>query len=109
MATWEDIQLLIQAIADARDNVAAYSLRTPAPPIKIERNVEIEPGGAWGEFLPFQIYLEGISAYLDDNILSELPGIKSKLNELISAYNQLRSDYNTGTWPSSAPYVNPLP
>lgn len=109
MAVWEDIQLLIQAIADLREDVAAYSLRTPGPPIEIYRNVEIEPGGAWGENLPFQIYLEGIGSYLENNMVDEITDIKSKLNELITAYNQLRIDYNSSTWPSSAPYVNPLP
>lgn len=103
MATWEDIQDLIQAIADGRDDIGAYSLRTPALPIEIERNIEIRPGDAWGEFRPFQIFLEGIGQYLDNESL------KGKLNELIAAYNQLRADYNNSTWPSSAPYVDPVP
>lgn len=106
MATWEDIQDLIQAIADARDNVASYSLRTPGDAIEIYRNVEIVPGEAWGQFKPFQIFLEGIGEYLDNNSLSDL---KDKLNELIASHNQLLTDYNNSTWPSSASTVTLLP
>jgi hypothetical protein len=109
MATWEDVQSLIQAIADSRDDPGAYGLRTPGEPIEIGRNVEIIPGGSWGENKPFQIYLEGLSEYLDTLGVSGVSAIKSKLNELIAAYNQLRSDYNNSVWPTTAPSVTQLP
>lgn len=107
----------IRAIADVRDNPGAYGLRTPSSePIKISRQVEVKPGEAWGEFRPFQIYLEGIGAYLDtlnlgeiSTIQSDLSTMKSKLNELIAQYNQLLDDHNTSTIPSFANSVTPIP
>lgn len=35
--------------------------------------------------------------------------LKSKINELIGAYNHLRNDYDAGIWPSGAPVVSVLP
>lgn len=107
MATWEDIQLEIQAIADARDDIAAYSLRTPGEAIEVYRNVEIVPGEAWGQFKPFQIYLEGIAEYLENQGVSG--AVQGKINELIGEFNQFLADYNNSVWPSTASSVTPLP
>lgn len=109
MATWEDIRLLIQAIADSVDDPGSYGLRTPGEDIEIQRGVEVTPGESWGETKAFEIYLKGLSQYLDESGVSGVSAIKSKLNELIASYSQFKSDYDASIVPTSAPDVDPLP
>jgi hypothetical protein len=52
------------------------------------------------------VIVDGIAAWYD---AQGIPAMKAKLNELIGAYNQLRADYNSGTVPTTAPNVLPLP
>jgi len=109
METWAEIMLLIQAIADSRDDPGVYGMRTPGPDIEIRRDILVTPGGSWGSTKAFQLFLEGLGEWLDDAGVSNVSTIYAKLDELIDAYNQLRSDYNSSTVPTSAPSVAPLP
>ncbi len=109
MATWETIRTIIRDMADVIDDPGAYSLRSPGTDIEIQRNVLITPGGAWGSTKTMEIYLMGISQYLDDQNISDVAAIKSKLNELISSYAQLKDDYDNSTVPTTAADVSPLP
>jgi hypothetical protein len=109
MATWEDIKTLVQSIADGIDDPGAYGMRSPGPDIEIQRNIEVTPGGSWGSTKAFEIFLKGLSEYLDTQDISAVGDIKDKLNELISSYAQLKADYNAGTVPTTAPDVVPLP
>ena len=79
------------------------SLGTPGDHV---RDVTGEPqptGGAWEpEPKTWPLVVEGIADWADATL-------KAKLNELVGAYNQLRTDYNDGTVPTSAQEVDPLP
>ena len=109
MAILDDIKLLIQTIADGVDDNGALGLKTPGDPIDLGQNVEIRPGESWGPTKAFEIYLGGISQYLNSSGISEVAAIKAKVNELVGAYNQLRTDYNDETVPTTAESVDPIP
>jgi len=106
---WEDIQELIQTLADNVDAVGAYGLRHPGDDIEIQRDVTITPGKSWGSDKPFEIYLKGIGAYFQDKKIDQIETIYDKVNEVITSLNQLISDYNSATVPTTADEVDPLP
>lgn len=106
MATFDDMQTAIQAVADgyADDVLSSYALRTPGDLVEILPGVEIEPGSAWGS-KSMEIMLRGLANWVD---AEGIGGFKAKINEIIGEYNQLLSDYNNGIKPSTANTIVPL-
>jgi dihydroorotate dehydrogenase len=108
MATFEDIKLIIQALADSIDAIGVLGIKTPGDPIEVVRGSVQTPGVAWGDNKQTQVMLQGLADWFDDQGVSEIQEIKDKLNELIGEYNQFRTDYNAGTVPTNADEVLPL-
>jgi hypothetical protein len=109
MATFDDIQLIIQALADSKDAIGVFGLKTPSDKaVEVVRGSEQFPGGAWGDDKSIQTMLQGLANWFDDQGVSQIQEIKEKLNELIGEYNQLRIDYDAGTVPTSAKEVSQL-
>lgn len=109
MTTKAEIIAKIQAAADACGNAQMQiGLGTPGSVVENAIGERKNTGTAWEPEPKSQaLIIEGIAAWLDDAGVGST--LKSKLNELIGAYNQLREDYNAGTVPTTAPEVDPLP
>lgn len=115
MSTKTDIIDAIKAAADAYYTAdpetgapVAVALGTPGAEVEIAGQT-FDTGKAWEnepKSIPTQI--EGLADYLDTQGLSDVAAVKSKLNELIGAYNQLLADYNNGVVPSTALPVTPI-
>lgn len=108
MTTFDDIKTAIMAVADQRDIPGSAGLRTPGETVEFA-DQKIKTGGAWGPTKGLQILAEGIANFLDSVGIGSISTIHDKVNELISAYNQLRQDYIDGGGSTTAPNVDPLP
>lgn len=113
MGMKDDIMLAIQTIADdyyvanAETGAAVVlALGTPGRHITVEGQPLVTGGGWSPEPRTFSVFVEGLASYLTAQ--GSIPAVEGKLNELIAAYNQLRSDYNAGVTPTTAPAVTPL-
>ena len=104
MSTFTELRTAIRTVADARGIPGSIGLRTPGDPVKY-KDQQLDTGTAWGENKSFEILVQGIANYLDT---LGVGGVKDKLNELIAGYNQLLTDYNAPTFPSTAEEVEPL-
>lgn len=113
MGMKEDIILAIQEVADdyysadpESGAAVKLALGTPNQHITVEGQA-LTTGGGWApEPKTFSVFVEGLADYLTAQ--GSVPEIKDKLNELIAAFNQLRTDYNGSTVPTTAPDVDPL-
>ena len=111
MTTKNDMITAIQASADASgDNNIRISMGAPGNHLKNTIG-ETEPTAqAWQpEPKTWPVVIEGLALWADTQGVGQVGTIKAKLNELIGAYNQLRTDYNAGVVPTSAPAVTPIP
>lgn len=108
MATKADMIAAIQAVADGSgSDTIRMALGEPGSYVKDPTGATRETGAAWApEPKTWPVVIEGLADWFD---AQGLGAIKPKLNELIGAYNQLRSDYNAGIVPTAAPEVDPLP
>lgn len=105
MSTQEEIITAIQTAADAaEDSGIKIAFGTPGGralniigQVKPTGQAWLSPPSTWS------VIIQGIADWLDAGVT------KSKMNELIGAYNQLREDYNNGIVPTSALEVTPLP
>jgi hypothetical protein len=109
MATFDDLRDSIRAVADNRGIPGSVGLRTPSNDTVEYKDQELTVGTAWGEDKSFEILTQGIADYLDTLGLGEVGTIKTKLNELIGEYNQLREDYLTEGLTTTAAEVDPVP
>jgi hypothetical protein len=116
MTTKGDIILAIQAAADtyAADpaypedarNAIAISLGTPGSTVVVAGQ-RLQTGSAWEpEPRTFPTVIEGLADWFTAQ--GSIPAIVGKVNELVSAYNQLRADYNGGVVPTMALEIDPL-
>ncbi|MDD5542847.1 MAG: hypothetical protein PHX83_06700 [Acidobacteriia bacterium] len=116
MTTKADIIAAVQAAADA------YYVADPETGASVKLGIgstgtvvtiagqKFDSGAAWGPepaAIPCQI--EGLADYLDTLGITETAAIKAKVNEIVAQYNQLRTDYNAGTVPTTATAVIPIP
>lgn len=108
MSTKTEIIEAIQAAADATENDGIRSaLGEPGEVVTIE-GLKRRTGAAWEDTpTSLEIQYEGLANWLDSQGIGG--SLKSKINELISGYTQLKSDYNNGVVPTTAPDISPLP
>lgn len=108
MTTKSEIIAKIQEAADASGSPQMrIGLGAPGSVVENAIGEKKDTGTAWVPEPKSQaLIVEGLAAWLDDAGVGST--LKSKLNELVGAYNQLRVDYNAGTVPTSAPEVDPL-
>lgn len=106
MATRDDLIAAIQAAADATGvNTIRLGLGAPGDHVKDPTGETRPTGGAWEpEPKTWPVVVDGFVAWYEGPT-----GLKAKLNELIGAYMQLKADYDSGTVPTAAPDVLPLP
>jgi hypothetical protein len=115
MTTKSEIILKIQIAADeevggVKHGAVAIRAAIGATGEYVEVNQEKKPtGSAWIPPAVFDKFVEGFAAYLDAQGVSQVGTIKTKVNELITQYNQLLSDHNANIRPSSAHTVATLP
>jgi len=111
MATKDDIITAIQSVADASGSGnIRISLGAPGSHVADSAGKSKPTGAAWvPEPKTWPVVVEGLADWLDGQGIGEIAAIKSKVNELIAGYNQLRTDYNSGTVPTTASSVTPLP
>lgn len=110
MTTKADIIAAIQAAADASTNAIRIPLGTPGTVVPNVTGQLTPTGQAWvPEPKVFPALVEGIADYLDAQGLGQVAAMRAKVNELVGAYQQLKSDYNNGIVPTTAPDVEPLP
>jgi len=100
MSTYSDLVAKIKAAADSSTDVVKVAIGSTGNTVTID-DVEMSTGKAWQDPSFIAVLQEGLSDWLDDPLIS-------KLNELIGQYNQLRSDYNSMTVPTSANSVSTL-
>jgi len=110
MSTKTEIIADIQAVADASGaDAIRSSLGTPGSYVEIAGS-ERKTGAGWEpEPKVWSVVVEGLANWLDNAGVGDVGAIKSKLNELIGEYDQLRDDYNNGVVPTTAQEVDPLP
>jgi hypothetical protein len=116
MTTKTDIISQIQTAADAYyaadpETGAAVEIALGSPGTRVTiGDLKFDSGAAWAnepKSIPTQI--EGLAAYLDSLGISGTAAIKAKVNEIVAQYNQLRTDYNAGTVPTTATVLAPIP
>ena len=107
MTTKSELIEAIQDAADSTNDVAIkLSLGTPGSTVKIEGQ-EFDTGKSWAPTPKiFDTLMEGIADFLDAAGTGQL---KSRLNEVIAALNQLIDDYNNSVHPTTATKPDPLP
>lgn len=112
MATKDDIISAVQTVADATaEPKILASMGTPGAWTRFSgMEYQKATGQVWENLpSPWDVFVEGLSDWLDSSGASDVGVIKAKLNELIGEFNTLLSDHNSGTVPSSASTVTPLP
>ena len=116
MTTKADLIAAVQAAADA------YYVANPKTGAAVKLSIgstgtvvtiagqKFNSGSAWAN-VPgvLDTEVEGLADWLDASGIGGVGTIKSKVNELVLAYVQLRSDYNAGTVPTTAPVVVVIP
>ncbi len=119
MTTKQDIIQAIQEAADESNPAPPHvkegeprlrvALGEPGDVIDLEGD-KWETGRGW-EPLPtaYDKIIEGLAVVLDDKGIGDVAAIKAKVNELVGGYMQLKTDYNNGTVPTTAPDIAPLP
>lgn len=90
----------IRLLADAAGGAVRVALGSPGHTVELFGELR-DTGTAWGAGRTLDAFLLGIGAALDDTY-------RTRINNLIAAYNQLRLDYNSATVPTSAPEIPPL-
>lgn len=120
MTTATDIIDAVQAAADAAyaDTLTgtpnsraaiAVALGTPGATVRIADQPR-PTGSAWEpEPKVFGVLVAGLADWLDAAGIGEVATLKTTLNTLIGQYNQLLSDHNSATVPSTAAPVVPIP
>jgi hypothetical protein len=119
MTTKSDLIAAIQDAADAYyiapgvdpDAAAAIKIALGSPGVSVEiAGRQMQSGAAWtAEPKPFPTLIEGIADWLDAAGVGGVSSIKSKVNEIVSAYMQLKQDYNSSTLPTSANDITEIP
>lgn len=114
MAAVDALLEAVQAAADARyarsieaGGPVMVALGTPGTTVEIATQ-KLPSGRAWGDDKTMQVLLTGIEAWLSTQGVGQIGAAVDKLNELVTAYNQLRADYNASVVPTTAPAVLPL-
>ena len=111
MTTKADIIAAIQAAVDGTgNNNLKISLGAPGDHVKNSIGETKPTGAAWQpEPKTWPAIVEGLADWADTQGLGQVGAIKTKLNELIGGYMQLKQDYDNGIVPTTAPDVTPLP
>ncbi len=111
MATKADIIAAIQAVADASgSNNIVISLGAPGAHVKNSIGQSKPTGAAWEpEPKTWPVIAEGLANWADGLGIAEIGDIKAKVNEIVGGYMQLKTDYDNGTVPTTAPDIVVLP
>jgi hypothetical protein len=104
MTTKADMIAAIQLVADATgNNQIRIGLGAPGNHLENVIGETKATAAAWEPEPKAQpVIIEGLASWWD-------AGPKVKINEIIAAYMQLKADYNSGTVPTTAADVDPLP
>jgi len=96
-------------IDEVQRSAVALALGTPGQRITIADQTNDSNAALTPEPTVFSTVIEGIASSLDASGVGEVAAIKAKLNQVIGQYNQLLSDHNSSTVPSTATVVSVLP